>query len=1198
MAAVNWTPQQKNAIEARGGSLLVSAAAGSGKTAVLSERVIHRMLDSQTPTDIDRMLIVTFTRAAVEQMRDKISSKLQRLLEQRPGDPALKRQLLLLGKAQISTIDSFCLRIVRQNFQKLGLSPDFVVGDENDLGNLREAALKDCAERFYSESEEFAELAELINSGRDDRNLFHTVFRLFDFVRSHPFYEDWLAEKLAMYDASVSVCDTVWGKVILDYAADALAYCDAILTEALELIAQSEKMTTAYLGAYTLERARVRELRAVLHADSHASGDWDSLCEQLAGAQKPYKLDGAVRGEENEGAKKRVTDIRKEVSKIITKLSTRLFASTSGEFTEDIADLRPKISLLFDLTLAFAKSYDALKRERRMVDYPDLVQFALELLYDTATSDEHGAPAKTPLARELAQGFDEIMIDEYQDTNEAQNMIFAAIARCDSAGTPQNLFLVGDVKQSIYRFRQAMPELFMQKKKTYAPYDGTSYPAKINLGANFRSRAGVTDFINFVFTQLMSEQLGEMDYGVEEALLPRANYPATAELGAELVVIDNSADESEDDKIVLEARYVARRIAEMLTEGYRVVEDGESRRATQSDFCVLLRSKQGKLDAFVKELQANGVNAWAEAQGGYLAAREISLMLSLLRVIDNPLLDVPLTAVMLSDLFAFTPDELATVRLRDRRRALYLNLCGAADEGDAKCAELVRSISKYGAHAVTEPVDELLLRIYRETDYPAMVSVMPMGETRKANLRLLAEYAAGYDKAGHKGLCGFVRFVDRVMERGSDFSPASTLSESADVVRVMTIHHSKGLEFPVVFLCDAAKQHNNTDYTRERTMLHAKLGFACRRRDFALMKEFTTVPMEALKLESERSSLSEELRVLYVAMTRAKEKLIVTMVEKKLESTLKSLAAGLSDEPRVSGYLVRGCKSFADWLLLCALRHPDGVNLRGRAALDDDMVLDEASRLQISITQPLTASGAQLSDEILLTEQPVAAILAEISSHTAFVYPHAAATTVPTKLGVSSIAHGAAKESHRFARAPKFLTKKELTGAQKGSALHQFMQFADYAAAAKNATAELDRMLALGFLTRTQRESIDVKKIKAFFTSGLYRRIAAAADVRRELRFLAQLPAGEVGFGGTDKADSITVQGVADCVFVENGSAVIVDYKTDAVNNPQQLAERYLPQLALYKKMLEESLRLPVRECVLYSFALGTEIPLFIPSSN
>ncbi|WP_312641990.1 helicase-exonuclease AddAB subunit AddA [Hydrogenoanaerobacterium sp.] len=1210
MAKINWTPEQANAIQSRGGTLLVSAAAGSGKTAVLSQRVIERIADPQNPVDIDRMLIVTYTKAAAEQMRSKISSKLQKLLEPvpddvdleyddapRPNEAVLKRQQILLGRAHISTIHSFCFDLIKQHVQKLPLSPDISIADDSELGNLREEALKQCVEEYYSSErgDEFTELADLISSGRDDRNLFETVYKLYDFIRSHPFYEDWLTEKLAMYDSTVNVCDTVWGEIILTYTADSLDYCAEILKEAIGLICENEKMTAAYENTFKTDLDNVKQILELAARKSHSAEDWDIIAFQLSAAKELTPLGGRVMGEKDNPAKQRVDAIRKEVKSILEKLADRLFSATAAEFTDDIAALRPQIELLFALTLSFAARLDALKRERRLVDFSDLEHFALALLYD---EPQKGVHLKSSLAREVSQrSFDEIMIDEYQDTNEAQNMIFSALARSDENGREQNLFLVGDVKQSIYRFRQAMPEIFMQKKREYSSYDGRKFPAKINLGANFRSRTGVTDSVNFLFLQLMSEKLGELDYNAEEALLPRADYPDTDEIATEIQIIDTAESSTDDTKIVLEARYVARRIAEMITEGYQVYDSEEKalRPVRQSDFCVLLRSKKDKLGTFVKELQENGVNAWAEVQGGYLASREISLILSFLRVLDNPLLDVPLTAIMLSELFAFTPDEVAQVRLINRRRPLYLCVCAAAEQGDAKCIALTEVIKKFSAAAVTEPIDQLILRIYRETDYLSIVTAMPMGDNRKANLRLLAEYAAGYDKAGHKGLCGFVRFVDRVTQRGADFTPAGTLGESANVVRVMTIHRSKGLEFPVVFLCDTAKRHNAADYTMARTILHPKLGFACRRRDPALMKEFTTVPMEALKLEGERSALSEELRVLYVAMTRAKEKLIITMTQdKRLDGTLKALSGGIADAERIPSYLVRKCKSFADWILMCALRHPDGAPLRGKIALDDSRVLWVNSRLCVQFSQPLAPSNGQVCERVSITAEPVPSVVDEIRERAGFVYPYTAATVVPAKLGVSSIAHRESNKNFRFNRIPKFLAKKELTGAQRGLALHQFMQFADYAAASIDAVAEINRVTQLGFITEIQRECIDVKRVQRFFGSALYRRIAASGDVRRELRFLSQLPANEIGFDGAGSSDTITVQGVADCVFIEDGACVIVDYKTDTVKDAQELVERYSAQLTLYKKIIEESLHLPVKQCVLYSFALSTEIPLVL----
>lgn len=1203
MPKINWTAEQQDAISARGGSLLVSAAAGSGKTAVLSQRVIARITDEKNPIDIDKMLIVTYTRAAAEQMRDKISARLAALMRPvlddpdlekdtspRPAAAFLRRQQLLLGKAHISTIHAFCYELIRQNVQKLGLSPDVFIGDERELNTLRDDTLRECVEEYYAgeQAEAFTELADLISSGRDDKSLFETVYRLYDFIRSHPFYEDWLAKKLAAYDESIEVCDTDWGKILLNYADEALSYCLELVDEVLLICTQNDSMNAAYRSSYESDRMHITDALRLINTPKHSSQTWDAVCAAVPEELTPFA--GAVRGEKDNPQKQRADAVRKQLKATLVKLKTRVFSVSSAAFTDDIRYLRPKIELLFSLTLSFSRRLDELKKERHMVDFSDLEQLALALLYERTGG---GAYEKTPLAAELSLGFEEIMLDEYQDTNEAQDMIFTALARCDG-GIPQNLFLVGDVKQSIYRFRQAMPEIFIKKKDEYCRYDGVHYPAKITLGANFRSRAGITDAVNFMFRQLMSKELGELDYGDEEALQPKAQYPEVYEPEAELQIIDISEDTSEDAKEVLEARFVARRIADMLTDGFMVADgEGGMRRACQSDFCVLLRSKKNKLSLFVNELRANGINAWAEAQGGYLAAREISVMLSFLRVIDNPLLDIPFAAAAVSELFAFTPDELAKLRLADRRQPLYLCAVSRAGQGDDKCAALIEAIKHYRTAAATEPIDKLILRIYRETGYLSVVSAMQMGETRKANLRLLAQYAADYDKRGHKGLCGFIRFADRIIECGTDFQTASVMSENADVVRVMTIHHSKGLEFPVVFICDTAKQHNDADYVRARTILHPKYGFACRRRDNEQLKEYTTVPMEALKLECERAALSEELRVLYVAMTRAREKLIITMTQNKLPAKLKELSGGVQQCEKLPPYLVRRCKSFADWLLLCALRHPDAVGLRNIAQTEDDCVIDTHTRLLIAVSQPFTSAAAQEEEKIKLTCEASPELFARLNAKISFVYPSAAACGIPSKLGVSAVVHGKTANTHRFSRTPVFLTRGQLSGAQKGSALHQFMQFASYESAKEGAAAELARMEKMEFITGVQRECIDVKQVEAFFASALYARIAASHSVRRELRFLAQLPASGLGFAD-EGGETVTVQGVADCVFTEGDGCVIVDYKTDAVSSAEELARRYEPQLALYKKIIEESLRIPVKECVLYSFALGQVVTLNI----
>ena len=1174
MAERQWTPRQRDAIEARGGTVLVSAAAGSGKTAVLVERAVGRILDSEQPVDADRLLVVTFSNAAALEMKQRIMARVTALAAEHPENARLRRQQLLLGRAQISTIHAFCSELIRQNFQLLGIASNIRTGDEKELEVLRRDCARGVVEEFFAREDggRFARLVELLSTGRDDSRVFTTLFSLYDFVRSHPFYHGWMEAKLSYYNEGVPVADSIWGKCILGYAADALGHACALCGRALSLVEEDETLSNAYGGAL---RADLRQLERV--RESVAARDWDGTCKRL-GSFVFEKL-RPVRGDDpRKGA---AQALRKSVRGIVETLRDRQFCATAAEFSEDVADLRPMVETLFELVEAFDRAFTEQKRQKNLMDFSDMEQYAIALLVRPAGEGY----VKTPLARAVSERYDEVLVDEFQDTNAAQEIIFRAVSQKE-----RNLFLVGDVKQSIYRFRQACPELFMEKKKRYAPYDGKQFPAKITLGKNFRSAPEVTGSINFLFSLLMSEEIGEIDYNEEEALIPGGSFPEGTPAGCGLRLLDLTGYAGERTRAQVEADYVADEIAGMLGRGELVAEGDALRKIRPSDVCILLRSPSGRAQTYLEALQKRGVPVWAEPKSGFLTSKEVAPVVALLRVIDNPLLDVDLAAAMMSALFDFTADEMAHIRLADRRAPLYTAVQRRAGEGDAHCLEFCGTLARLRRFAAGATADAVIRRVYDECGCLAKAQVMRMGASRRANLLLLVQYACDYHASGYRGLSGFVGFVDRLIERGGDFAPAASLSEQAEVVRIMSIHRSKGLEFPVVFLCDCAKQFNRQDLNGT-TLLHTELGFACVRRDPKLQTQFSTVPMQALRLAIERSMLSEELRVLYVALTRAKQRLILTGTLTRPGEKLAGLACAPEGNGKLPPYQVRGAASYLDWVLMAAVHHPGAAGLLAQYGVEAGAVPAQAafSAAVLPVGGDPPAAGETAGET---PPPPDPALTGALERRLAWRYPFAPETRIPTKMAVSQISKGELANSYRFAGRPAFLQERGLTAAQRGSALHKFMQFSDYRAAAKDVAAELERMAREGFLSRQEAEAIDAGKLAAFFRSPLAGRIFRADRVWRELRFLAEVGRETLG-AYTDLFDAggkTAVQGVADCVFAEDGGAVIVDYKTDHVRTPAELVERYRVQLELYRKVLGGALGMPVRECVLYSFALSREI--------
>ncbi|MCI1955940.1 MAG: helicase-exonuclease AddAB subunit AddA [Oscillospiraceae bacterium] len=1169
----NWTEGQLDAIRARGGTLLVSAAAGSGKTAVLVQRVIERITDPVHPADADRLLVVTFTKAAAAEMRGRISAEISRLLESRPFDSHLQRQQLLLSHAHISTIDSFCSDLVHQNFFRLGISPEVRILDESELSVLRSEAADETLEEFYEKDDpDFYDFVESFPSGRDDAGVAETVRRLYGFVRSHPFPERWLREKAALYENPGSAARTVWGRTILSFAEDAVAYCISVLKESLNLIDGDETVSAAYGDAFRADMAGLQALQGAVR-----SGDWDRALS--AASNFSFHRLKSLRGRAGDPLKDKAMSARREVKTTIGKLAD-LFGAPDEQCREDVGRLCPIVNKLFEVTRRFSQVLDGKKAERRAADFSDLEHWTLRLL----VKETPGGFERTPEAAELADSFDEIMVDEYQDTNETQDMIFRALSRDES-----NLFLVGDVKQSIYRFRQAMPQIFLRRRAEFQPYDRkiNAYPACVVLGRNFRSRPGVTDAVNFVFRQLMSRQAGELDYTKSEELVPAADYPPNGEPDAELDILDLSGCE-EKDTVREESRRIAGLILQMTDGTPRITEKGALRPAVYRDFCVLLRSANRPAHDYVRELTALGIPAWADTAGGFFEAYEVGIALSLLRVVDNPVQDIPLLSVMMSPIYGFTADDMARIRLHDRSGRLYPAVAEAAKNGDTMAADFLDQMENFRMLSAAMPSDRLIRTVFEKTGFCDIVQAMPNGELRLANLRLLLEYAKKYEASGYNGLTGFLRFLDRLQRNSGDMSAASALTESANVVRVMSIHHSKGLEFPVCIVAGCARRFNRES---PAVLLHPELGLGARLKG-AYGARYNTMPRAAVALELERDDMSEELRVLYVAMTRAKEKLVLLASLKDAEKTLGRLASRLTREERIPPYVVRSASSIADWLLLCALRHPDGGSIRRLAGVSEDVVVPAKEPWKIRLIRPGEEEEPERQAETIPQAEPDTALEEQIAADLDYRYPYAGLNGVCAKAAASELAAREFSAEYAATSRPAFLSEKGLTPAERGTALHAYLQFADYRKALADPRAELHRLVEEKYLTEPQAQAVDLTHAEAFFGSPVMRRVLASPHFEREFRFTVEIPAGRIQpeLASPLSGEAVILQGSVDLVFEEDGGLVLVDFKTDRTRDTRALWNRYREQLALYRFALERCTEKPVKQCLLYSFYLDREV--------
>ncbi len=1169
----NWTPSQLDAIGSRRGSVIVSAAAGSGKTAVLVERVISRITDENNPTSADRLLIVTFTNAAASEMRERISAAVDSLLRQQPDNLHLVRQQMLLPAAKICTIDSFCANLVKENFQHADLPPDYKTADEGELEIIAEESVNEALALMYEKGgEDFRRLSELLFSGNTDSYLASTVRRLYKASRSFPFPSAWLEGLEKSFDEK-DISKTVYGEILIGYLTDCLEYAvgtaDYLLSEC-----EDEDIASIFEKAEKEDKAQYEYILEMLRG-----GKWDKA---RAGV---LRFKAARRGNTPKHLKddfyiQSLVAKRDACNKKVKELS-KILVSDDEQFRDDMEFFRPLVASLSRTTQIFAEIYSRNKKEKKLADFDDIAHSAISLLV-RKTEDGYEITDK---ARDISESFDEILIDEYQDTNEAQDMIFSSISR-------NNLFRVGDVKQSIYGFRQAMPRIFISLKESFPLYDREkdNYPAKIILGNNFRSRKGVTDIINFVFDALMSKSCGEIDYNEEERLVPSAAYPDESRLGAELHILDTGELKAETAH-ENQARYIAQLIKQMISEGF-TVKDGEGeRKASFGDFAVLLRSTKGKSNLYADVFRKSGVPAFTETGGDFLGSIEVSLALNLLRIIDNPAQDIPLMSVMMSALFGFTVDDMAQLRLDSKYTDLYACLLHSCEKGNEKSLGFLEKMKKWRQMSACLCVRELICEVFEDTGIMSIFDAVDPSGRKRSNLMLVSDYADTYEKMGYSGLSGFIRFVDRVSQSAADLKGSAAAVESADVVKIMSIHKSKGLEFPVCILAGTAGRFNKTD-ERENFLINLKHGVGIIRRDIDTFEQYGTLCHSAMKLSKSLDSMSEELRVLYVAMTRARERLISVYASKNPEKSLMKCADSINPAfSKISPFLVSSADSHGEWLVTALLRHPGARALRELIGVDESIVLPCASPLKVclsSLEEERVPESRAADYERVAPDPELMRVLEEKIS---FRYKYEALSRVMTKRAASEVDRNFVDREYFASAVPSFLSKDGLTPAQKGIATHAFMQYADYERAAVSVEGEIERLREKGIITDSQAKGINVGAVREFFGGELAARILKSELVMREKKFTFEVPINEI-YEGTDEFsdEMIMIQGIADCAFLEGGELVVVDYKTDALEKEEQFVEKYSSQVRLYTKALNVCTGYKVKETLLYSFRLGKAI--------
>lgn len=1147
MAETKWTKQQQSAIFHEEGALLVSAAAGSGKTAVLVQRAVTLITREVDPIPADKLLILTFTNAAAQELRARIGKSLEEVILTQPDNLDLRRQRVALQRAFMGTLDAFCQQLVKENFAALGLPPDIGLGDAAVLQQLEETVLRDVLEEMYQD-ENFAAFASMYGRSRDDKEAQAAILNLYAFVRTLPAPAMQLRRFAGMYAGRQPLQKTEWGQEMLAFGGQAAKRIVQQLQKAIETAGQEEALA-AYLPALLEDAAYAELLAAAVEAE-----EWDRAAELVAGWKfGPFK---PVRGYEGP-AKEQVKLLRDEAKSIAQTLQKYCFICTCEEFEYDREMAGPMVGALCSATKLYMQQYLEAKLDEKVLDFADFEQLALELL-----QDENGARTKT--CGLVSRGYSAVMVDEYQDTNGLQSALYECLGNEEGS----NLFYVGDVKQSIYRFRLANPEIFLQKKNSWADYAGGGEPSVLNLGHNFRSGPGVIAGVNYLFSMLMCPEVGELAYTQEEYLIQGGQ--GGEEEGLELCALQDEEDRGD-------AEYVAARIEEMLRQGY-MVREGDGLRPCQSgDFCILLRAR-AKMPSYVAALEAKGIPVAASGNEDILQTPEVLPVSAALCAIDNPGDDTNLAAAMLGPLFGFTPDDMVLLRSAQPAGGLW----GAvAASGEEKCGHFVAEMSFYRAMAGEMPAGQLCEEMLNRTGYLAAVAAMEGGPARRDTLLRFVGWANEVSATGKGGLGGFVRLLQ------SGHGPVAVAAGKVEGrVNILTIHKSKGLEFPVCFLADAGRGFNTSDLAA-RVQMHARLGVGVQLREGDYL--YPTLPAVAVRRRNGREALSEEMRILYVALTRAKEKIIVVFAHKNPAHYITAKAAQLAGN-LPDAFLLGMQASFADWVTLAALCHPDAdpLLLHSKGAI---LPRVETEGRFVMRVEELPPAKERAEDAFALTALPNEQLAKQVAAQFDVQSPRLALHAVPAKVSVTQLVK---HQQAPLRRRPSFMYKGGLTAAEKGTAQHSFMQFANLQSARQNLEEEIARLVQRGYLQEYVAKELDRENIKAFLASGLCTRMLAAQTLLREYDFITAMPAGKVQplLPPQLAAEEVMVQGIADAVLVFEGYAEIADYKTDAGKTPEDFVLAYAGQLQLYREAVQKRLGVPVNKLTIWAFALAREIDI------
>ena len=1151
-AKIQFTPAQSAAITARGGSLLVSAAAGSGKTRVLVERVVGLITDPVSPVEADSLLIMTFTNAAAAKLRADITTRLAEEVRAHPGDMRLRRQQLLLQRAAIGTVDAFCLHFVQQHFAALDVPPDFATAEEAELARIEQETLSAILETAYTDAD-FRAFADLYDRGRTDNTAGNAVLELYHFSRALPHPAEALQQFAAMWQQDAPPQDTPWGQNLLAISLQRAEGARALLQAAARTVAQDEAADFAYTAVLQEDADRVTWLCQVLE-----KRDWDKSVAALGEFDTAWRRAGRIKGgKDGNPCAFAASELRARAKKQIESLRTDFLLCTGEEYAADRRRAAPLVAALVRVTQQFADACFAAKCEEKLLDYADFEHLTLDLLL---TPDNR----RTPLCRTVSSRYSAVLVDEYQDTNALQDAIYFALARPEG----DNLFFVGDIKQSIYRFRQADPQVFVDKQQHWQAYPQPApQPASLALDANFRSAPGVIAGINYLFEVFFSQGLGGVEYGDGQRLVV-GNKSTDYRGFCEVDVIDGAGAEGD-------AAAIAARIQTMVSEGFAVRDKAAQRPCRYDDFCILLRGR-GDFAVYEAALRTAGIPVFADTAADLLDEPHIRPFAALLRVIDNPAQDIPLAAVLLSPMFPYTADDLVTLRGACPGGSLY----GAVlYGGQPRFAPFLETLAEFRRLARTLPVDALLEELLARTGYLAAVGALPEGARCREDLQSFCAWAAS---AGRTGLPGVIRAMDAAQQNGG-LTQSTGGQTRPGCVSIMTVHRSKGLEFPVVFVANTSHQFNQSDAIRP-VLTHSKLGVGVMLRAGSTSKRYKTLPYAALAQAIRTETLSEEMRVLYVALTRAQDALIITIPLKKTDSALKTPA--LCAHAEATGpEAMQSMNSWAGWLLTATLLHPHSDALWAHTGLLPHYL---PTRVPLTV-HLLAASEAAPAPAEIPAPAPDAALLDTLRQSFAWHSPRAPLQKIPAKVSVSAVAHAARPVA---LERPAFLQKSGLTGAERGTAIHAFMQSVPFDGPAPDLDAEVQRQIDARLLDPDLADKLDLDRVRPFFESAVWRRIRHAKAVLREEPFITALPAAQITPEAGECEAEVLVQGIADLVLVYDDHAEILDYKTDRSRDASFYIEEYAAQLRLYRRAFAQRLAVPVTKLTIYSFTLGQEIDI------